>query len=240
VPKRPNGSNPIAGKPGVYRRGLLATPPAATRQLDPRTRHPTLPRALVIQMTSVEFHFDFGSPNAYLAHRVIPVIEAHTGIQFRYLPVLLGGVFKATNNRSPAETLKGIKNKPEYERLETERFILRHNITNFGGTLLPGQHLQIMYAAVMPKSTGSFRACRGRSATCGRTKKMDDRGDPCGTRRLQLDGAGILQRIRIRGQGTPAATPSSRWRAGPLVRLLSLLARRFSSRTACASSKRRS
>ena len=55
-------------------------------------------------MTSVEFHFDVGSPNAYLAHRVIPAIEARTGAEFRYVPILLGGVFKATNNRSPAET----------------------------------------------------------------------------------------------------------------------------------------
>jgi 2-hydroxychromene-2-carboxylate isomerase len=58
---------------------------------------------MVKQMTSVEFHFDFGSPNAYLAHRVIPAIETRTSARFRYVSVLLGGVFKATNNRSPAE-----------------------------------------------------------------------------------------------------------------------------------------
>ena len=52
---------------------------------------------------TVEFHFDFGSPNAFLAHRVIPEIERRTGATFRYVPVLLGGVFKATNNRSPME-----------------------------------------------------------------------------------------------------------------------------------------
>ena len=54
-------------------------------------------------MASVEFHFDFGSPNAYLAHLVIPEIEQRTGVQFEYVPILLGGVFKLTNNRSPAE-----------------------------------------------------------------------------------------------------------------------------------------
>jgi 2-hydroxychromene-2-carboxylate isomerase len=86
---------------------------------------------MVTPMTSVEFHFDFGSPNAYLAHRVIPAIEARTSAEFRYVPILLGGVFKATNNRSPGETLKGIKNKPEYEQLETERFIRHHNIARF-------------------------------------------------------------------------------------------------------------
>src|SRR5436305_10442450 len=80
-------------------------------------------------MTRVEFHFDFGSPNAYLAHLVIPEIERRTGVAFEYVPILLGGVFKLTNNRSPAESLAGIKNKPEYERLEMRRFIDRHRIT---------------------------------------------------------------------------------------------------------------
>src|SRR2546426_11548153 len=65
-------------------------------------------------MVGVEFHFDFGSPNAYLAHLVIPEIERRTGVAFEYVPILLGGVFKLTNNRSPAESLAGIKNKPEY------------------------------------------------------------------------------------------------------------------------------
>ena len=62
-------------------------------------------------MPTVELHFDFGSPNAYLSHRVIPSIEARTGVLFVYVPVLLGGVFKATGNRSPAEAFAGIKNK---------------------------------------------------------------------------------------------------------------------------------
>ena len=48
---------------------------------------------------SVEFHFDFGSPNAYLSHKVIPDVEARTGVTFTYVPVLLGGVFKATGNQ---------------------------------------------------------------------------------------------------------------------------------------------
>src|SRR3546814_18139017 len=78
-----------------------------------------------------EFHFDFGSPNAFLAHRVIPGIEQRTGVRFRYVPVLLGGVFKATGNRSPAEAFAGIRNKPEYERRETERFVARHGLTRY-------------------------------------------------------------------------------------------------------------
>lgn len=75
---------------------------------------------------TVEFHFDFGSPNAYLAHLVIPDIEWRTGVSFEYVPVLLGGVFKATGNTSPVESLHGVRNKAEYAALETRRFIERH------------------------------------------------------------------------------------------------------------------
>ncbi len=110
-------------------------------------------------MANVEFHFDFGSPNAYLAHRAIPAIEARTGARFRYVPVLLGGVFKATNNRSPAETLKGIRNKPDYERLETERFIRRHSITQFRrNPFFPVNTLQIMRGAVAADLDGFLPA----------------------------------------------------------------------------------
>src|ERR1700735_4454382 len=82
-------------------------------------------------MVKVEFHFDFGSPNAYLSHLIIPEIEKRTGVKFEYVPILLGGVFKMTNNRSPGESLRGIKNKPEYERLEIRRFIQRYRIASF-------------------------------------------------------------------------------------------------------------
>jgi 2-hydroxychromene-2-carboxylate isomerase len=53
-------------------------------------------------MGAVEFHFDFGSPNAYLAHLVVPEIEKRTGAKFEYVPILLGGVFKLTARRPRA------------------------------------------------------------------------------------------------------------------------------------------
>ena len=85
----------------------------------------------MVAPVKVEFHFDFGSPNAYLAELVLPQIEERTGVEFDYIPVLLGGVYKATGNMSPANSLRGIKNKPEYNALETARFLRRHNITKF-------------------------------------------------------------------------------------------------------------
>jgi 2-hydroxychromene-2-carboxylate isomerase len=105
----------------------------------------------------VEFHFDFGSPNAYLAHRVIPAIEARTRTHFRYVPILLGGVFKATGNRSPAEAFAGIRNKPDYERLETERFIRRHRIEGFQrNSFFPVNTLQLMRGAVAAEIDGGM------------------------------------------------------------------------------------
>jgi 2-hydroxychromene-2-carboxylate isomerase len=108
-------------------------------------------------MAKVEFHFDFGSPNAYLAHLVIPEIEQRTGAKFEYVPVLLGGVYKLTGNRSPGESLAGIKNKPEYERLETARFIRRHAITCFRqNPFFPVNTLTIMRGAIAAQRLGVF------------------------------------------------------------------------------------
>ena len=108
-------------------------------------------------MAKVEFHFDFGSPNAYLAHLVIPEIERRTGTKFEYVPVLLGGVYKLTGNRSPGESLAGIKNKPEYERLETVRFIKRHGITRFRhNPFFPVNTLNIMRGAIAAQRLDVF------------------------------------------------------------------------------------
>ena len=105
----------------------------------------------------VEFHFDFGSPNAYLAELVLPGIEQRTGVKFDYVPVLLGGVYKATGNMSPGESLRGIKNKPEYNALETERFLRRHNITKFkSNPFFPVNTLMLMRGVVAAQFEGLF------------------------------------------------------------------------------------
>jgi len=112
---------------------------------------------MVKPMAKMEFHFDFGSPNAYLAHLVIPEIEQRAGAKFDYVPVLLGGVYKLTGNRSPAESLAGIKNKPDYERLETARFIERHGITSYRhNPFFPVNTLTIMRGAIAAQRLGVF------------------------------------------------------------------------------------
>jgi 2-hydroxychromene-2-carboxylate isomerase len=114
-------------------------------------------RIVVPNDVKVEFQFDFGSPNAYLAELVLPEIEARTGAKFEYVPVLLGGIYKATGNMSPADSLRGIKNKPEYQKLETERFLRRHGITKFmSNPFFPVNTLMLMRGAVAAKFEGVF------------------------------------------------------------------------------------
>ena len=82
-------------------------------------------------MNEVTFLYDFGSPNAYLAHRVLPAVAARTGAVFRYQPVLLGGLFKATNNRAPLVASADIPAKTAYIHREIARFVRRHAISAF-------------------------------------------------------------------------------------------------------------
>lgn len=112
---------------------------------------------MVIMTVTAEFHFDFGSPNAYLSHLVIPGIEERTGVKINYIPVLLGGVFKATGNVSPAISLAGIENKPAYQQLETTRFLEKHGIRNYAmNPFFPVNTLQIMRGALAAEVLGVF------------------------------------------------------------------------------------
>ena len=107
--------------------------------------------------TAPQFLFDFGSPNAFLSHEAIPAIERRTGVKFEYVPILLGGIFKATNNRSPAETLAGVKNKPEFQALETERFVRRFQVKPYvWNPFFPVNTLNLMRAAVAAQLEGVF------------------------------------------------------------------------------------
>lgn len=52
--------------------------------------------------TQIEFFYDFGSPTTYLAWTQLRKIEAATGAMVKRRGILLGGIFKATENQSPA------------------------------------------------------------------------------------------------------------------------------------------
>jgi len=107
----------------------------------------------------VEFHFDFGSPNAYFVHKLIPAVEKRTGATFVYVPILLGGVFKLTNNQAPMVQFKGIKNKLEYQRLETARFVAKHKLAQFRmNPHFPVNTVQIMRGAAAAQMDGGLAA----------------------------------------------------------------------------------
>ncbi|PVX72035.1 2-hydroxychromene-2-carboxylate isomerase [Paraburkholderia unamae] len=105
----------------------------------------------------VQFLFDFGSPNAYLSHKVIAGIEARQQVRFDYVPVLLGGLFKLSGNRSPGEAFAGIANKQKYMMVEMRRFIERHGLTAYRhNPHFPVNTLQIMRGAVAAQRNGTF------------------------------------------------------------------------------------
>ncbi len=104
---------------------------------------------------TVDFYFDFASPNAYLSHQVVPGIEERTGAKFNYIPVLLGGIFKLTNNKPPMEAFFGILNKNEYQSVEMERFQKQHEITKFKmNPHFPVMTLQITRGALGAQQDG--------------------------------------------------------------------------------------
>ena len=149
---------------------------------------------------NVEFHFDFGSPNSYFAHHVIPAIEQRTGAAFTYVPVLLGGVFKLTNNQPPMAQFKTVKNKPQYQMREILRFIQKHGLAKFKmNPHFPVNTVQIMRGAVAAEMDGKLApyveavfACMWEDG-----KKMDD-AEVIGAAldAASLDGTRTLARIQ--------------------------------------------
>jgi 2-hydroxychromene-2-carboxylate isomerase len=135
-----------------------------------------------------------------MAWKVIPEIEKRTGVTFESVPVLLGGIFKLTGNQPPMIAFGNIKNKPQYDMIEMQRFIARHKLDKFKfNSHFPVNTVQVMRGAIVAEMDGVlpkymdivFRAMWETS------RKMDDAEviraelDAGG-----LDGARILARIQ--------------------------------------------
>lgn len=126
---------------------------------------------------TVDFIFDFASPNAYLCHKVLPEIEERTGATFNYIPCLLGGIFKATGNQAPMIAMANIKNKPDYEHLEMKRFIEKHQLNDFKmNPHFPVNTLILARAAIAAEMDGVFPQyiAAGVSHMWEQGLKMDD------------------------------------------------------------------
>jgi 2-hydroxychromene-2-carboxylate isomerase len=107
----------------------------------------------------IEFHYDFGSPNAYLVHKVIPAVSEESDLEFEYVPILLGGVFKATGNVSPAVSMQGIKNKPDYSVIETKRFCAAHKVEpQVANPHFPVNTLKMMRGAIFAQDKEFYPA----------------------------------------------------------------------------------
>jgi 2-hydroxychromene-2-carboxylate isomerase len=103
---------------------------------------------------SFEFVFDVGGPNSYLAHRVLPDFCAQTGAHAIYVPVLLGGLFKATGNMAPMIRYAETPAKRNYELLEFQRFIVKHGLSKFK----MNPHFPVNTLLVMRTLTAASRA----------------------------------------------------------------------------------
>jgi 2-hydroxychromene-2-carboxylate isomerase len=147
-----------------------------------------------------QFLFDFGSPNAFLSHEAIPAIEQRIGVKFDYVPVLLGGIFKATNNKSPAETLAGVKNKREFHALETQRFVKRFHVAPYvWNPFFPVNTLNLMRAAIAAQLEGVFETYVDAAFhhMWREPKKMDDPEVALAALNASgLDGAKLLARAQ--------------------------------------------
>lgn len=106
--------------------------------------------------TSFEFLFDFGGPNAYLAHNILPQICDRTGAQANYVPVLLGGLFKLTNNQAPLIRYAETPAKRTYEMLEFNRFVKAHKLPFRMNKNFPMNTLTLMRGAVAAQHLGCF------------------------------------------------------------------------------------
>lgn len=142
----------------------------------------------------VEFYFDVGSPASYLAWTQIARLAERHGAEVVYQPMLLGGVFKATGNASPAS----VPAKGRYTRIDFERFARRYQVPFAQNPFFPINTMQLMRGAValldgdqfQPYADAVFRAI---------WVEGQNMGDPDVVARVLggqgFDVAGLLQQI---------------------------------------------
>ena len=107
-------------------------------------------------MVDFKFIFDFGSPKTYLVYKLLPGIEKRTNIKAEFVPVLLGGIFKSTNNVSPIESFKTVPAKGKYDDLDTARFVKKHNIAFNFNSNFPINTLNLMRGAIYAQENEIF------------------------------------------------------------------------------------
>ena len=147
-------------------------------------------------MASIEFLTDIGSPNAYLADRVI----RQRGVPVRRTPILLGGLFKLTGGASPIVTDAKVAGKLAYGMLEIERFRRRHGLDAFAmNPRFPINTLQVMRVVVAAERAGTLDTCHA-ALMAAMWEDGADLGDEGVLRGVldagKLDGAGLIAAAR--------------------------------------------
>ncbi|MDA0755366.1 MAG: 2-hydroxychromene-2-carboxylate isomerase [Proteobacteria bacterium] len=105
----------------------------------------------------VDFIFDVASPNAYFCHKLIPEFKKRTGVEFEYVPCLLGGIMKLSGNQPPFVAFADIPNKNKYQSLEIERFIKQHQLKEFKfNSSFPMNTVQLQRGALAAQELGIF------------------------------------------------------------------------------------
>jgi 2-hydroxychromene-2-carboxylate isomerase len=162
----------------------------------------------MVMAPAIEFLFDFGSPNVYLAYRALPPILERTGARLDITPCLLGGIFKAANNQSPIVAFAPVKGKVEYEMLEIRRFVARNRIDRFRlNPHFPVNTLMLMRALVAAREAGHEAAY----LEMGLRGMWEDG--------LKLDDPEVLK-TAIDAAGLDGASPLAAAQTGPVKQTL--------------------
>jgi len=104
---------------------------------------------------TLDFIFDFGSPNGYFAYKALRPILERSGATLNLIPCLLGGIFKSTGNQPPMVAFGQVKGKLAYEQLEIHRFIKKHGLSDFTfNPNFPVNTLILMRGAIAAEEDG--------------------------------------------------------------------------------------
>ena len=105
----------------------------------------------------VDFIFDVASPNAYFCHKLIPDFKKRTGVEFEYVPCLLGGIMKLSGNQPPFVAFADIPNKNKYQSIGIERIIKQHHLKEFKfNSSFPMNTVQLQRGALAAQELGIF------------------------------------------------------------------------------------
>ena len=148
---------------------------------------------------TLEFVFDPGGPNSYLAWKVLPGILERTGATLIYRPVLLGGLFKLSGNRAPMLRYADSPAKWAYEQLEFDRFVAAHAIPFRMNPGFPVNTVTLMRTAVACEDDGTLNRFVPAAMTA-MWEASRDLGDPVVIAQV-LDDAGLDGRALVARAG---------------------------------------